>query len=47
MNLTKTIIDQNTIRRRGTGLRAYNPEKLFLDIRSRFPKWSLFKGGVV
>lgn len=29
MTLAKTFVDQNTIRRRGTGLRAYNPEKTF------------------
>ena len=96
---TKTAVDQNTIRRRGTGLRAYNPEKAFrgytlfaplvgqstvylIDMEgevvhqwklpyppaqygyllpngnllyngqipespSRFPLWSIFKGGVV
>ncbi|MEH2109638.1 aryl-sulfate sulfotransferase [Nostoc sp.] len=29
MTFTVTSVDQNTIRRRGTGLRAYNPEKVF------------------
>jgi len=29
MAITATSVDQNTIRRRGTGLRAYNPEKVF------------------
>jgi uncharacterized protein (UPF0248 family) len=99
MTLATTIIDQNTIRRRGTGLKAYNPGKTFhgytlftpltgkgevylINLEGdivhkwelpyppglygyllpngnlfyngktpenppRFPKWSLFKGGVV
>ncbi len=29
MTVTATLIDQNTIRRRGVGLRAYNPQKAF------------------
>ncbi|MEH1848518.1 MAG: hypothetical protein V7L25_26940 [Nostoc sp.] len=29
MTFTATSVDQNTIRRRGTGLKAYNPEKVF------------------
>jgi hypothetical protein len=29
MTFTAISVDQNTIRRRGTGLRAYNPEKAF------------------
>ncbi|GAB1538012.1 aryl-sulfate sulfotransferase [Scytonema sp. NUACC21] len=29
MTLAATFVDQNTIRRRGTGLRAYNPDKAF------------------
>ena len=29
MTIATTHVDQNTIRRRGTGLRAYNPNKAF------------------
>ena len=29
MTLATTFVEQNTIRRRGTGLKAYNPEKAF------------------
>ncbi|MDZ8186951.1 MAG: aryl-sulfate sulfotransferase [Nostoc sp. ChiSLP02] len=29
MTIATALVDQNTIRRRGTGLRAYNPDKVF------------------
>ncbi|MHC5733052.1 MAG: hypothetical protein ACYTXY_55290 [Nostoc sp.] len=29
MAIATASVDQNTIRRRGTGLRAYNPDKAF------------------
>jgi hypothetical protein len=29
MTIATASVDQNTIRRRGTGLRAYNPDKVF------------------